>query len=107
MVIGKHGVMKHEWSHEQQFLVDIIVDFDTSIGAKTDNLTDTLNYVHLCEIAQNTIKGASVYLVEKLATSIAEQILQDKRVIEVTVTIRKPTVLPSGIPGVTIIRKQL
>ena len=106
VVIGKHGVMKHEWSHEQRFLVDIVTEFDVSVGAKTDDLADTLNYVHLCDIARKTIEGASVYLIEKLAVSIAEQILEDKRVAEVTVTIRKPTVLPSGVPGVTITRKQ-
>lgn len=106
VVIGKHGVMEHEWSHDQKFLVDIIAEFDASKGAKTDKLADTLDYVHLCDIARSTIEGTSVYLIERLATSIARQILEDKRVSEVRVTIRKPTVLPSGVPGVTITRKQ-
>lgn len=105
-VIGKHGVMGHEWSHEQRFLIDVIAHFDVSKSAKSDKLSDTLNYAHFCDIAHKTIEGESVYLIEKLATIITERILEDTRILKVEVTIRKPSVLPSGVPGVYIVREQ-
>lgn len=103
-VIGKHGVLGHEWSHEQRFLVDIKVDTDTTLASKTDDLNESINYVELCAVAQRVIQGDSVYLIEKLAAQIAEEILSNNRVESVTVTIRKPSVLPNGVPGVTIVR---
>jgi len=105
-VVGKHGVMQHEWSHEQQFLVDISIDVDDLFGTITDKIEDTINYVRICTIAREVIEGESVYLVEKLAENIAHKILEDTRITNVIVTIRKPSVLPSGVPGVTISRKR-
>lgn len=104
IVSGKHGVHDHEWSHEQRFEVDIEVAVDTRRAAKSDDVKDTIDYAHLCAIASTVIKGRSVYLLEKLASIIADTILQDDRIANVSVTIRKPTVLPSGVPGVTIVR---
>lgn len=106
MVAGRHGVMEHERSHEQQFLVDMSVETEELSGITTDKIEDTINYVSLCTIAKEVIEGESVYLVEKLAEDIAQRILKDIRIISVTVTIRKPSVLPSGVPGVTISRKR-
>ena len=105
-ITGKHGVLGHEWSHEQQFLVDIKVAFDTKKSAASDKLEDSVDYAKLCSIAKQVIEGESVYLVEKLAGMIAEEILKDNRIESAEVTIRKPTVLPSGVPGVTVVRKQ-
>ncbi len=105
-VIGKHGVMEHEWSEEQRFLVDISINFDTRASGVSDNLKESVDYVRLCKIAQKVIQGRSVYLVEKLASLIADEILEDKRIQKVTISIRKPSVLPSGVPGVTIVREQ-
>ena len=105
-ISGRHGVMSHEWSHEQQFIVDMKVTFDTKKSAETDQLVDSINYADLCSIAKTILQGESVYLVEKLADMIAVEILKDKRIRKVEVTVKKPTVLPSGIPGVTIMREQ-
>ena len=106
MVIGKHGVEKHEWTHEQQFLVDIIANVEELPGVTSDKLEGTIDYVRLCTIAREVIEGDSVYLVEKLAEKIARGVLEDERIVNVTVTIKKPSVLPSGVPGVTIFRER-
>lgn len=105
-IIGKHGVLGHEWSHEQRFLVDIRVETDTTHAGKTDDLAASINYVELCEIAKRIIQGDSVYLIEKLAGNIAEEILKNPLATHVSVTIRKPSVLPNGVPGVTVVRKK-
>ena len=105
-ITGKHGVMGHEWSHEQSFLVDMVVWFDTRKSSQSDKLSDSINYAHLCTIAKDVIEGQSVYLIETLASLIVEGILKDSRIEKVKVAIRKPSVLPSGVPGVSIVRKQ-
>ena len=106
-VTGKHGVMKHERELEQNFLVDIVAEFDVTLGAKSDKLSGSLDYSRLRDIARETIEEEkSVYLIEKLASLMAEKILKDRRIKNVSISIRKPSVFPSGVPGVKIIRIQ-
>lgn len=103
-VIGTHGVLEHERKFEQKFLLDIRATFDASTAAASDKLGDTLDYVNFCRVARETIESAPVYLIEKLALTIINRILEDTRINSVSVTIRKPSVLASGVPGVTITR---
>ena len=105
-IIGTHGVLPHERKFEQKFLLDIRASFDTAQSAASDRLEDTLDYVRFCRIARDVIDSKPVFLIEKLASAIAERILEDARIAEVSVTIRKPAVLPSGVPGVTLTRHQ-
>ena len=101
---GKHGVSERERATEQEFHVDISAEVDTELSAKTDDISDTVNYKDFAEIAKRVIYGRSHHLIETLAQRIADGILADKRVEKVSVTIRKTKVLPNGVPGVTIIR---
>ena len=105
-VIGTHGVHEHERKFEQKFMVDIRATFDASAAAVSDKLSDTLDYGSFCRIARETIESEPVYLIEKLALTIINRILEDTRIISVSVTIRKPSVLASGVPGVTITRNR-
>jgi len=50
------------------------------------------------------VGGPSTYLIEKMATDIAEKILQHRRVQSVTVSVCKKEILADGIPGVSITR---
>ena len=105
-VIGTHGVHEHERKFEQKFLIDIKATFDASSAAASDKLEDTLDYGSFCRIARKIIESEPVYLIEKLALTIANRILEDMRINSVSVTIRKPSVLASGVPGITIERKK-
>lgn len=105
-IIGRHGVNDHERKFEQKFLLDIRATFDAAAAAASDNLDDTLNYVNFCRIARETIEAKPVYLIEKLALTIINRILEDARITSVSVTIRKPSVLASGVPGVTLTRSR-
>lgn len=99
---GKHGVSDREREVAQEFHIDISIEADTETAGKTDNISDTVNYKDFVEIAKRIVEGPSMHLVETLAQKIADGILADNRVESVSVTIRKPHVLPSGIPGVRI-----
>lgn len=103
-VAGKHGVHDDERRGEQEFVLDISATFDTRKAAETDNIGDTIDYVRFRDIAREVIGSETHYLIERIAQKIADRILEDARISEVTIMIRKPTVLPSGVPGVTIVR---
>jgi dihydroneopterin aldolase len=103
---GKHGVYEHERQSEQEFLVDIRVSFDMRKAAHSDDLADTINYATFAAIAKDVVEKNSFYLIERLGETICERILEDKRIKDVSVTIRKPAALPSGVPGVTIVRQR-
>jgi 7,8-dihydroneopterin aldolase/epimerase/oxygenase len=101
---GKHGVHDREREVEQEFLFDIAVECDTQKAGSTDHLADTLDYVRFRDIAREVVEENSFYLIEKLAETVAQKILEDVRVLTVSVTIRKPAALESGVPGVVVIR---
>jgi dihydroneopterin aldolase len=103
---GKHGVGEHERRIEQEFVFDISATFDASKPAKSDNLKDTIDYMWFRDIAREVINHSPHFLIEKIAGDIATKILNDKRIAEVTITIRKPAVLPGGVPGISITRSR-
>lgn len=101
---GKHGVMERERHVEQEFVLDIEAQFDKSAAAASDKLSDTLDYVRFRDIAAAIIGGESHYLIERVADRIIERIMEDRRITSLSITIRKPAVLPSGVPGITVTR---
>jgi dihydroneopterin aldolase len=101
---GRHGVYSHERENEQEFLIDIVAELDTSAAAMSDNITDTADYTKFCATARETVEDNSFYLIERLADAIARRILEDVRIARVEITIRKPAALAFGVPGVTVIR---
>lgn len=101
---AKHGVSAKERRVEQEFAVSIKLGVDTKRAGKTDKLKDTVDYQEVKNIIQKVIEGSSRYLVEKLAEEIAGQVLKDKRIKTLELTIKKPEVWDNGIPGVTVFR---
>ena len=43
-VRGRHGVFDHERANGQDFVVDVVLELDTSVAASTDALADTVDY---------------------------------------------------------------
>src|SRR4051812_17899193 len=105
-LLGKHGVHEHEREREQEFVIDIRASFDTQRAAQSDDLADTLDYTTFAAVAKDVTEKNSFYLIERLADTIAMRILDDVRIHEVAITIRKPTAVSNGLPGVTIVRTQ-
>lgn len=103
---GRHGVQEHERRVEQEFVFDISATFDARKAGKSDKIADTVDYSRFRDIVKEVVASGPHYLIEKIASEIADRILKDTRIKEVTVTIRKPAVLPSGVPGISITRKR-
>jgi dihydroneopterin aldolase len=89
-VRGNHGVFEHERRDGQDFLVDITVWIDLAAAAKSDDLADTLHYGELAERAAAIVGGEPCDLIETVAGRVAEDVLVDRRVHAVEVTIHKP-----------------
>jgi dihydroneopterin aldolase len=90
-VFGRHGVFDHEKRDGQDFLVDITVWLDLTAAAASDDLTRTLHYGELAELAAGIIGGPPCDLIESVAGRIADEVLADERVHTVEVTVHKPS----------------
>jgi FolB domain-containing protein len=102
LVEAKHGVHQREKDTPQPFKFNLAVTLDNSRASVSDDLADTVNYTELKRIITDTAQNNSFNLIEKLAQAIADQILRDKHVQKVTVTIDKPAVFKNGVPGVSL-----
>jgi len=103
---GKHGAYIKERRVEQEFAISVKLGVAIDVASKSDKLVHTVDYSDIKNKIQKVIEGSSRYLLEKLAEDIATQILKDKRIHSVEITIKKPEVWKNGIPGVTITRSK-
>ena len=105
IVRGKHGVMPRERVVEQEFEISLKLGVDdTSVAAKSEKLADAVDYGSIKDSVSSIVESNSFYLIETLAHAIAGEVLKDKRIQTLELTIRKPEVWDNGIPGVTILR---
>ena len=74
-VFGHHGVFEHEKRDGQEFVVDITLWLDLSAAAATDDLTKTVNYGELAELAAGIVAGPPRDLIEAVAGEIADAVM--------------------------------
>ena len=88
--LGRHGVGLEERLEPQPFEVDVIVRADLSAPASSDELADTVDYSAMFSTVQEIVEGQSFRLIEALAGTIADALLEDRRIRDVEVRVRKP-----------------
>ena len=89
--LGYHGVLPHEAIEGQEFSVDLLVNLDLRAASLSDDLTETINYADLAQIAHDNIVGERVQLIERLAGRIADEISSTyPQITSVSVTVHKP-----------------
>jgi dihydroneopterin aldolase len=106
---GRHGCHPAEHELGQMFVVDIELDADLQLAARTDDLNDTVDYLSIYGEAKRVVEGPRAALLEHLAAQIGDFALRDERVVAARVRIKKPHVAVGGIVdflGVEIERKQ-
>jgi 7,8-dihydroneopterin aldolase/epimerase/oxygenase len=91
-VFGRHGVFPEERSLGQRFVIDVDIEMAGDAAARTDALTDTVDYSTLCDAIVDIVAGPPVALLERLAGLIADRVLQEALIEAVVVTVRKPHV---------------
>lgn len=88
---GYHGVLPEEKKNGQTFTVDITAWLDFHEAARDDDLTKTINYAELAELAHDVVTGPSKNLVETVASEIADLVLENyDQLHAVEVTVHKP-----------------
>lgn len=104
---GRHGVFPEERELGQRFVVDVDMVLAGAAAARSDRLDDTVDYGDVAARVARIIEGDPVDLIERLADLIADALLADGRVAEVTVRVVKPDVrLPvAGGPAFVTLRR--
>jgi dihydroneopterin aldolase len=94
---GYHGVLPHERTDGQEFIVDLDVEANFDASVASGEVGDTVNYAELAQIAHDAIVGSAFNLIEKLADVIANNCLEVSGVHRVCVTVHKPSA-PIAVP---------
>jgi len=106
---GYHGTLPAERELGQRFEVDVELSLDLSRAIVTDSLQDTVDYSRAYAIVQEEVERRQYQLLEKLAGSIAQRILEELAIGGVLVRVRKPQVRmpgPLSYSGVEVERKR-
>jgi dihydroneopterin aldolase len=88
---GYTGYLPEEQTLGQWFEVNVTLWVDLSGPGSSDAIADTVDYRQTIETVQNKIKTCKYALVERLTSDIAETLLQQSKVQQVTVQLRKLT----------------
>ena len=89
-IFSNHGCLDEEEKIGSDYRVDLEVHGDLSHSAKTDKLSDTIDYVHLNKIVKEEMGIRS-----KLLETVAERIL--KRIMDELIMVQKAKVEVSKI----------
>lgn len=87
---GHHGVLAHERSDGQLFLVDLDLAVDLSAAAAGDDISRTVDYGALATAVRDAVATDPVDLIETVADRLARLVLAEPVVSWVRVTVHKP-----------------
>jgi dihydroneopterin aldolase len=87
---GYVGYLPEERVLGQWFEVDLTLWVDLTAAGKSDNLEDTLDYRQAISIVKEQIKNSKFALIEKLVSTIADELLQLAKVKQVRIKLSKP-----------------
>jgi dihydroneopterin aldolase len=93
---GRHGYYEHELETTQPFEVDVELLLNLQPAGVDDDLTRTVDYGRVYEIARQIVESTSFRLLEAIAEAISHEPLVAFDVIEVGVRVRKPNVQLGG-----------
>jgi 7,8-dihydroneopterin aldolase/epimerase/oxygenase len=112
VLFAKHGVNEAEKLLGQRFILDIEIDVELATAAKSDSITDTVDYGEVVAVAEAAFRDKHFYLIEASAAHVAEAILAHfSRANAVTVKVHKPSapvpaVIDHVAATVTAVRKR-
>lgn len=101
-VFANHGVFPEETKLGQKFLVSVTMYTDTRKAGNTDDLTASIHYGEVSQMIDRYMKEHTYQLIERVAESLAEEMLSTIPLLEkVRVEIKKPWA-PVGLPLETV-----
>lgn len=99
---GRHGARPNEKDRTQPIDVDVDIAADLAKSSTSDSLADALDYDGVYAMCERIVTGQSFTLLEALARRIGESILEDARVREAVIRVRKPRLLNGATPEIEI-----
>ena len=90
------GVSQEERIKKQTIFVSLELLVDATKASKTDDIADTVNYFTLYEKIIAMVLSSQFHLLEALVSAILAICLKEKGVLEATVRVEKPHVLPKA-----------
>lgn len=97
-VFANHGVFPEENKLGQKFLVSVTMYTNTRHAGKTDDLTASIHYGEVSQFIDRYMKEHTYQLIERVAESLAEELLLNTVHLEkVRVEVKKPWA-PVGLP---------
>lgn len=84
------GVYAEERKREQEIYVDLKVEYDFSKCVQTDRVEDTLDYVKLADMCQGLAKKGHYQLLEKFASDVLKNVLNESGVSKAWIKVKKP-----------------
>ena len=90
---GIIGINDDERTNEQDILINLILFTDTRAAAKSDSITDAVNYRTITKHIIRHVEASADFLVEKLVSDIARLILTEYAVARAIVRVEKPGAL--------------
>ena len=93
---GFHGASSAEQEVGQRFVVDLEVCRDLRKPGVSDDLVDTISYSKLFKVAKAILEGPRRKLLENVAETIAQRVLDEYPVDAVRVKVMKPEVPIKG-----------
>lgn len=88
-VFYRVGVPDEERARLQRLLLTVEMQFDFSAAAKTDSISDTIDYFAVSQRLLKFGEGKSWKLIEKLAADIYETILREFKPRRISVEVKK------------------
>ena len=83
------GALPEEQDRRQPYEFDIDLIADVEPATRSDELADTVDYGAVVERVEAVTRHERFSLFERMAQRVAEAVLEDERVTEVTVEVRK------------------
>lgn len=93
---GRHGYYEWELQTAQPFEIDVELVMNLQPAGIDDDLTKTVDYGRVYEIARQVVEATSFRLLEAIAEAISHEVLIAFDVQEVGVRVRKPKVKLGG-----------
>ncbi len=87
------GIFEWERKHKQDIIINTSIEFDGSQAAASDSIEDTLNYKSLTKKIITLVESSEYFLIEKLAQSILDLVMESPLASSAHVEIDKPQAL--------------
>lgn len=103
-VFGRHGLLPEEAVLGQRFYISLDARLDLSSAGRDDDVTQTVSYADLTQIAVEISTGRRFKLIEALAEAIAATLLERFPLLDaITVRIDKPSApVPAILDGISV-----